>query len=64
MPDCGEASRALKRKENIGLKLKLEKCGKLKFFNLTFTVFSIFLTSLKIKFCYVLLKAAKIAELF
>ena len=34
-----EASRALLRKEKIGLKLGLGNVGKLKFFNVTFTVF-------------------------
>ena len=41
MQDYGETSHAMKRKEKIGLKLRLGKCGKTKAF-LTTTVFSIF----------------------
>ena len=41
MQDYGEILHALKRKEKIGLKLELGKCGETKVF-LTFTVFSLF----------------------
>ena len=40
MRDYRETSRALKSKEKNGLKLGLEECGKPKFFNVTFTIFS------------------------
>ena len=41
MQDYGETSHALKRKEKIGLKLRLGKSGKIKVF-LPFTVFCFF----------------------
>ena len=69
MRDHREISCALKRKEKIGLKLGLEMREKLKFFKLTFTVFSFFESLWKSdcvisfksrKNCYFLKKALKL----
>ena len=48
MPRYTETSRALKRKEKIGLKLGLGKCGKLKFFSLSFKQYFLIQIALKI----------------
>ena len=58
MQDYGETSHAMKRKEKIGLKSGLGKCGETKDF-LTFMVFSFFKLLFKVYNCVISFKSHK-----